>query len=79
MSSTCTAPAGGCGQTFRGELPWRLHRATVDGVRVCLDPEGAGLTWEQSTRSWGLGQAVTGRALEDLKINAGMTSAGGQD
>lgn len=79
MRSTCTGPAGGCGRTFRGELPWRLHRATVDGVRSCLDPEDAGLVWEQSTSSWGLGKAVTGGALERLKVKAGMHPAGGQE
>lgn len=79
MRNACTGPAGGCGWTFRGDLPWRLHRATQGGLRVCLDPEDAGLAWEQSTRSWGLGRAVTGAELEKLKIKAGMHPAEGQD
>lgn len=79
MRNTCTGPAGGCGLVFRGELGWRLHRATVDGVRVCMDPADAGLVWEQSTRSWGLEKAVTGGALEKLKVKAWVSPAGGRE
>lgn len=72
MRSICVAPLGGCGRVFRGDLPWRLHRGWIDGVRACLHPTDVGLTFDRKTRSWGLQQRARGAEVEALKVRAGF-------